>query len=122
MDQIIHLKWTSPKIGLVGISLDERPGHTARRTATHQPAGSGRGNVPEAMYRRIADDLRHKIESGELGHGAQLPTELELRELYEASRNTVRDAVKWLITRGLVETRPGQGTFVVEMIEAFLGQ
>jgi GntR family transcriptional regulator len=72
------------------------------------------------MYRRIADDLRHKIESGELGHGAQLPTELELREIYDASRNTVRDAVKWLITRGLVETRPGQGTFVVEMIDPFV--
>src|SRR5262245_34700556 len=60
------------------------------------------------------------IESGELGHGDQLPTELELREQYDASRNTVRDAVKWLITRGLVETRPGQGTFVVEKIDPFV--
>jgi GntR family transcriptional regulator len=76
--------------------------------------------MPDPMYRRIADDLRQKIESGDLGHGAQLPTELELREQYDASRNTVRDAVKWLITRGLVETRPGQGTFVVEMIDPFV--
>jgi DNA-binding GntR family transcriptional regulator len=70
--------------------------------------------MPDPMYRQIAEDLRQKIESGELGHGDQLPTELELRERYEASRNTVRDAVKWLTTRGLVETRPGQGTFVVD--------
>jgi GntR family transcriptional regulator len=76
--------------------------------------------MPDPMYRRIAEDLRQKIESGELGHGAQLPTELELRENYDASRNTVRDAVKWLITRGLVETRPGQGTFVVEMTDPFV--
>jgi GntR family transcriptional regulator len=68
------------------------------------------------MYRQIADDLQHRIESGELGRGAQIPTELELREHYEASRNTIRDAIKWLMTRGLVETRPGQGTFVVEKI------
>jgi GntR family transcriptional regulator len=67
------------------------------------------------MYRQIAEDLRHKIESGQLGPGSQLPTELELREQYDASRNTVRDAVKWLITRRLVETRPGQGTFVVKI-------
>lgn len=52
--------------------------------------------------------------------GGQLPSELELRENYGASRNTVRDAVKWLIMRGLVETRPGQGTFVVEKIDPFV--
>src|ERR1700722_20318807 len=74
----------------------------------------------DPMYRRIADDLRRQIESGELPRGAQLPTELELRDSYEASRNTVRDAIKWLITRGLVETRPGQGTFVTERITPFV--
>lgn len=76
--------------------------------------------MPEPMYRRIADDLGSKIESGSLGQGTQLPTELELREQYDASRNTVRDALKWLIARGLVETRPGQGTFVVEKIPPFI--
>jgi GntR family transcriptional regulator len=74
----------------------------------------------DPMYRQIADDLRRQIEEGELAPGAQLRTELELREKYEASRNTVRDAIKWLITRGLVETRPGQGTFVVEKIDPFV--
>jgi GntR family transcriptional regulator len=76
--------------------------------------------MPDPMYKQIAEDLREKIESGRLGHGAQLPTELELRDQYDASRNTVRDAVKSLITRGLVETRPGQGTFVVEKIDPFV--
>jgi GntR family transcriptional regulator len=76
--------------------------------------------MPDPMYRRIAEDLQGKIESGELAHGSQIPTELELREEYDASRNTVRDAIKWLITRGLVETRPGQGTFVVEKIDPFV--
>src|SRR5260370_32620444 len=72
------------------------------------------------MYRQIAEDLRQKIESGELSHGTQLPTELELRDQYDASRNTVRDAVKLLITRGLVETRPGQGTFVATKFDPFI--
>jgi GntR family transcriptional regulator len=77
--------------------------------------------MPDPMYRQIADDLRHKIESGALARGAQVPTEIELRERYNnASRNTVRDAMKWLITRGLVETRPGQGTFVVEKIDPYV--
>src|SRR6516164_1898168 len=72
------------------------------------------------MYRQIAEDLRAQIESGELRPGQQLRTELELREHYKASRNTVRDAIKWLMTLGLVETRPGQGTFVVEKIDPFI--
>ena len=68
--------------------------------------------MSDPLYRLIAEDLRAKIEAGELVPGTQMQTELELREFYNASRNTVRDAIKLLMTRGLVETRPGQGTFV----------
>jgi GntR family transcriptional regulator len=76
--------------------------------------------VGSPMYRQIAEDLRTQIESGELEPGQQLRTELELRERYNASRNTVRDAIKLLTTLGLVETRPGQGTFVVRKIDPFV--
>jgi GntR family transcriptional regulator len=72
------------------------------------------------MYRQIAEDLRAQIDSGELKPGQQLRTELELQDHYGASRNTVRDAIKWLTTLGLVETRPGQGTFVVQKIDPFV--
>jgi GntR family transcriptional regulator len=64
------------------------------------------------MYRQIAQDLRQQIESGGLPSGEKLPTEQQLSEKYQASRNTVRDAIKWLTRRTLVETRPGHGTFV----------
>ncbi len=72
------------------------------------------------LYRQIAEDLRHQIDSGTLTPGSQLPTELELGDRYNASRNTIRDAIKWLINLGLVETRPGQGTFVIESIDPFI--
>ncbi len=74
----------------------------------------------EPMYRQIAEDLRTKIEAGGLAQGSQLPTEIELMDEYEASRNTVRDAIRLLATRSLVETRPGQGTFVIEQINPFV--
>jgi GntR family transcriptional regulator len=76
--------------------------------------------MADPMYKQIADDLRRQIEEGGLAPGQQLRTELELREKYSASRNTIRDAIKSLITRGLIETRPGQGTFVVEEIVPFV--
>ena len=80
----------------------------------------------DAMYVVIADDLRHKIESGVLAPGKQLKTEVELREEYGqdgmVSRNTVRDAIKLLVARGLVETRPGQGTFVMRKLTPFVSK
>jgi GntR family transcriptional regulator len=77
--------------------------------------------MPEPLYRQIADDLIQKIDTGVVGAGEEpLPTEMELREMYGASRNTVRDAMKLLISRGLVETRPGKGTFVIRIADPFV--
>jgi GntR family transcriptional regulator len=76
--------------------------------------------MAQPMYQQIADDLRRKIETGDLAPGRQLPTELELREEYTASRNTVRDAIKRLSSLGLVESRPGSGTFVTRKIDPFI--
>ena len=68
--------------------------------------GTFGGDMAQPMYQQIADDLRRQIEAGTLEPGKQLPTELELREKYSASRNTVRDAIKRLAGLGLVESRP----------------
>jgi GntR family transcriptional regulator len=76
--------------------------------------------VTEPLYRRIALDLRRRIRSGDLPPGRRLPPEPELTKLYNVSRNTVRDAIKWLMANGLVETRPGQGTFVANQIKPFV--
>ena len=74
----------------------------------------------QPRYLQIAESLRGQIESGELQRGSQLPTERELCEKYDASRNVAREAVKLLINQGLVETRPGQGTFVTRIIDPFV--
>lgn len=68
------------------------------------------------LYRQIADDLRRNIQSGVLAVGEQLPTEDELMKTHNASRNTVRAALKELTTRGLVYTRHGKGTFIAESV------
>src|SRR6266568_3324283 len=72
------------------------------------------------LYQQIAGDLRSRIEGGDMPPGSRLPTEIELMEKYAASRNTVRDAIKVLTNRGLVETRPGQGTYVLKSREPFV--
>ncbi len=72
------------------------------------------------LYRQIAEDLRQQIESGALAPGDRVPSEIKLRERYSASRNTIRDAIKWLTSLGLVEIRLGQGTFVGSKIDPFV--
>lgn len=85
----------------------------------------------QPMYQQIAEDLRRRIALGSaldpatddpaaFKPGSQLPTELELCDSYSASRNTIRDAIKRLISQGLIETRPGQGTFVTRTIDPFV--
>jgi GntR family transcriptional regulator len=88
------------------------------------------GQMTTPLYRGIAEQLRLRIESGEFDEAdetegseraaGQLPTEQTLQKYYGASRNTVREAIKQLTTLGLVETKPGQGTFVTAKIDAFV--
>lgn len=66
------------------------------------------------LYQKIADELREAILRGELPAGSQLKTEPELQEKYGTSRNTVRGALRQLISDGLIETRGRLGTYVRE--------
>jgi len=66
------------------------------------------------LYRRIAAELRDAIARGELPPGGQLPTEQELGDRYQVSRNTVRLALGLLANEGIISSTPGRGTFVRE--------
>ncbi|MEU4330411.1 GntR family transcriptional regulator [Nonomuraea dietziae] len=65
-------------------------------------------------YQVIADDLRRQIQHGHLSPGAALPSELVLRSRYQASRNTVRQALAVLENEGLVVAEHGKGRYVCE--------
>lgn len=85
------------------------------------PAGAPpRRTRDQPHYRVIAEDLRARIQSGTFGAGDKLPNEQDLMFEYDASRNTVREAVKRLADAGLVETRPGRGTFVASQVDPFV--
>lgn len=70
-------------------------------------------------YQHIADRLRAQIASGALAPGERLPSEPDLATEHDASRNTVRLAIALLINQGLVVSRQGLGTFVVEPAKPF---
>jgi DNA-binding FadR family transcriptional regulator len=57
---------------------------------------------------RVTADLERLILQGELAAGTQLPTEAELCDLFGVSRTVIRDAVRTLAVRGLLDVRPGR--------------
>ena len=66
----------------------------------------------ERLYERIVDQIESRIVAGDLKVGDQLPAERELAEQFTVSRTAVREAIKALREKGLVEIRLGRGTFV----------
>ena len=63
-------------------------------------------------YRQIADDLRHRIVSGEWAAGQVLPSEAALGVEHGVSRVTIRKALEVLRSEGLVDSRQGFGWLV----------
>ena len=63
-------------------------------------------------YRRLAADLRQRIEAGEFGPGDQLPSIPVLARDLSISRQTAQRAVDVLRDEGLTTTVPGRGTYV----------
>ena len=67
-----------------------------------------------ALSVKIADQLTEMISKRRFQPGDKLPNELELAEELQISRTTLREALRILSTRGLVEARRGIGTFVTQ--------
>jgi GntR family transcriptional regulator len=65
-------------------------------------------------WRRVAADLRRRIESGEWPPGGPLPTLDTLATEYQVSKSTARKAVACLQDEGLVVSYRGWGSFVKE--------
>ena len=63
------------------------------------------------------DRLRQAVESGEWPVGRRLPVESALAEELGVGRNTVREAVRVLVHVGLLETRQGDGTYVLRRLD-----
>lgn len=103
----------------------EDAGHDGR-VERHPPAGGRADDAADGLaqaagggiagrslrYRDIASDLQGKIADGTYAVGQNLPTEAMLRRSFGVSRHTVREALKRLASRGLVERRRAIGTLV----------
>ena len=71
-------------------------------------------NSPIPLYYQIAERIKEQVALGDLAAGDQLPPERELCDQFGVSRMTVRQAVTYLAKQGVLDVRPGVGTFIAQ--------
>lgn len=72
------------------------------------------GAQAKTLAEQVADGIMNLIQETPYKAGDKLPTEKELCESTGAGRNTIREALKILASRNVLEIRQGAGTFVSE--------
>jgi GntR family transcriptional repressor for pyruvate dehydrogenase complex len=81
--------------------------------------------LPQRKHRSLSqgvvEQISDTIQQGVLKPGDKLPTESSLMAQHGVSRTVVREAITHLQAAGLVQTRHGIGTFVIERAQAGLG-
>ena len=70
------------------------------------------GMLKTLTYGLITSAALDPIEKKPLAVGDRLPNEFELAEMFEVGRSTIREAVKGLVTKGVLQVRRGAGTYV----------
>lgn len=65
-----------------------------------------------AKYETVAKDIVSRIKQREFEKNSKLPTEDEMIEYYQVSRNTIRSALKLLTGQGIIYSRQGSGFYI----------
>ena len=69
-------------------------------------------NSSVPLYQQLIDEIKSQITQGDLKEGDKIPTEVELSEIYNVSRITIRKAIGLLVEDEILIKRQGIGTFV----------
>lgn len=76
----------------------------------------------EYLHEQIAASIQNMIAEDDLESGSRLPSERQLAQTLGVNRATVREAIRLLQERGLVEIRIGNGTYVTDMTPAVVSE
>lgn len=62
---------------------------------------------PLKSYQHVVDEIQTAICEGNIKEGEKLPSEMKLKEMFDTSRGTIREALRVLEQKGLVSVRTG---------------
>lgn len=69
-------------------------------------------NNKKLLPQQVAEQIMNLIMDRELKSGDKLPNEFEMAQQLSVGRGTIREAVKILVSRNVLEIKRGRGTFV----------
>ena len=72
--------------------------------------------IKKTLGQQTEDKLMKYILDNQVAIGEKIPNEFELTEIFSVGRSTIREAVKGLVSRGVLEIRRGDGTYVVSTV------
>jgi len=112
-----------PTVDNIGIWYDHLNNNGPTATVGGDDIGEEHRSLPDrrrtsliyskrSLHGQVAHDLGGRIMCGELAPGAVLPNEADLSASLRVSRTSLREAIKVLAAKGLVESRPKTGTRV----------
>lgn len=78
------------------------------KTGRPEPAGEN-----QKVYFVVIEYIKEMVKEGKVEFGGRLPSERELMATLGMSRNSIREALRTLENMGLIESRQGQGNFLV---------
>lgn len=114
VDEGVSERWPSRTLGRVVDPGGAPAGPTTPTmgTVTRSEAVATTGTPSRPLWQQVLEDLERRIEDGDIT--GRFPTDKELTEQYGVSRHTVREAVRRLRARGLVDRHRGRGSFLNE--------
>ena len=74
----------------------------------------------EKVYHQVIEHITNLAATKEISFGSKIPSERELMATLGFSRNSIREALRTMENMGIIESRQGQGNFLVNHIGANL--
>ncbi len=68
----------------------------------------------DLLYNKISESIYAYIKKNGLKSGDRLPSEREMAQMFHTGRNAVREAIRVLEDRDILEVKPGRGTYIKE--------
>lgn len=70
------------------------------------------------LYEEVAEKIKQYIKDNRMEKGSKLPSERKLAEIFGTSRNVIREALKLLVEKKVIEVREKSGAYVLNVNEA----
>src|SRR3954471_11577846 len=87
-----------------------------KTASAERPAGVRRANAPRipgaSVHTSLAGEIGLRIVRGDYPPGTILPNEAKWSETFTVSRSAVREAIKMLMAKSLLSSRPKVGSWV----------